>query len=233
MVVPLGPGKFYGRGLPRPRFFTDVKLNPERVDPPTPVLDPLLSWAREAHWSMGGLSFNRLRLQGRIEGNVDKLRKEVEKRIKERSPPSKITIPAFSDLKSKKEALKRRVSADSPPPAPVAIKRRRRLALMDEDDDDSDREQELVEQENGEKGKRRTERFPVRKLGDDFDRVAKESGRGVGDAVMKVVEILNKENSEGHKLKRGRKGKIEGEEISSVSVSGTRTSARLAKRRSP
>ncbi|KAL0443974.1 UNVERIFIED_CONTAM: hypothetical protein Slati_2120100 [Sesamum latifolium] len=67
MVVALGPGKFYGSSLPRPRFYTDVKLNDERVDPPLPVMDPLMAWAQEAHWSMGGLSFKRHRLQGRIE----------------------------------------------------------------------------------------------------------------------------------------------------------------------
>jgi hypothetical protein len=34
----------------------------DRVDPPAPVNDTLLSWAHEAHWSMGGLSAKRLRL---------------------------------------------------------------------------------------------------------------------------------------------------------------------------
>ncbi|XP_068649043.1 uncharacterized protein [Aristolochia californica] len=79
MVVPLGPGKFYGSSLPRPRFYTDVKLNEERIDPPLPVLEPFLSWAREAHWSMGGLSFKRCRLQGKIEGNITKLKNLHEK----------------------------------------------------------------------------------------------------------------------------------------------------------
>ncbi|KAG6429625.1 hypothetical protein SASPL_107677 [Salvia splendens] len=59
MVVQLGPGKFYGSSLPRPRFYTDVKLNSERVDPPPSVTDPLMSWAQEAHWSMGGLNVKR------------------------------------------------------------------------------------------------------------------------------------------------------------------------------
>ncbi|KAI3780654.1 hypothetical protein L2E82_10639 [Cichorium intybus] len=59
MVVALGPGKFYGRGLPRPRFYTDVKYNSYRVDPPVPVTDPFMAWAEEAHWSMGGLNFKR------------------------------------------------------------------------------------------------------------------------------------------------------------------------------
>ncbi|KAG9456916.1 hypothetical protein H6P81_001424 [Aristolochia fimbriata] len=79
MVVPLGLGKFYGSSLPRPRFYSDVKLNEERVDPPLPVMEPFLSWAREAHWSMGGLNFKRVRLQGKIEGNISKLRKISDK----------------------------------------------------------------------------------------------------------------------------------------------------------
>ncbi|KAG8094079.1 hypothetical protein GUJ93_ZPchr0012g20968 [Zizania palustris] len=71
MVVALGVGQFYGGGLPRPRFFSG---GGDRVDPPAPVSAPLLDWAHEAHWSMGGLSYTRLRLQGRIEGSIDKLR---------------------------------------------------------------------------------------------------------------------------------------------------------------
>ncbi|XVF01997.1 hypothetical protein REPUB_Repub04eG0138300 [Reevesia pubescens] len=83
MVVPLGPGKFYGSSLPRPRIHTETKFNSERIDPPVPVLDPLLSWANEAHWSMGGLSFKRLRLQGRIEGNVKRLKAQRKKLLKD------------------------------------------------------------------------------------------------------------------------------------------------------
>ncbi|KAJ0967994.1 hypothetical protein J5N97_024911 [Dioscorea zingiberensis] len=68
MVVALGPGKFYGSSLPRPRFYSDVKLAPERVDPPASVMEPFLEWAREA----------RHRLQGRIEGSIKKLRAQSE-----------------------------------------------------------------------------------------------------------------------------------------------------------
>ncbi|XP_039135220.1 uncharacterized protein LOC120272460 [Dioscorea cayenensis subsp. rotundata] len=78
MVVALGPGKFYGSSLPRPRFYSDVKLSPERIDPPPPVMEPFLEWAREAHWSMGGLSSQRHRLQGRIEGSIKKLKAQAE-----------------------------------------------------------------------------------------------------------------------------------------------------------
>ncbi|WZY69876.1 hypothetical protein YC2023_002116 [Brassica napus] len=108
------PVEFYGNGLPRPRFFDNPKFNSHRVDPPLSVLDPLLSWAREAHWSMGGLNFTRLRLQGRIEGNVDKLRAQLEK-----SSP-----------------LEKRSGFDSPPAAPVAVKRRRYIDLNDEEEEE-------------------------------------------------------------------------------------------------
>ncbi|XP_044502578.1 uncharacterized protein LOC123223481 [Mangifera indica] len=124
MVVPLGPGKFYGRSLPRPRIYTDTKLNPERVDPLIPVMDPLISWANEAHWSMGGLSFKRLRLQGRIEGSVTKLRKEREKKEKLQVKPA--------SNNSGNDDKKGGVSV-TPPPAPVAVKKRRFLALSDEE----------------------------------------------------------------------------------------------------
>ena len=40
------------------------------VDPPISVLDPLLSWGH-IHTLVLGLNFTRLRLQGRIEGNVN------------------------------------------------------------------------------------------------------------------------------------------------------------------
>ena len=91
MVVALGPGRFYGSALPRPRFFDDVTLNAERVDAPSSVLDPLLDWAREAHWSMGGHCFKRRRLQGRIEGSIQKLRAETEKALRARNK-SPVTV---------------------------------------------------------------------------------------------------------------------------------------------
>ncbi|KAK9104811.1 hypothetical protein Scep_021655 [Stephania cephalantha] len=95
MVVAVAPGKFYGSSLPRPRFYdnsaSDLHLNDERIDPPLPVTDPLLSWANEAHWSMGGLSFNRHRLQGKIEGSIKLLRAAEErgKRKAARNPNNK------------------------------------------------------------------------------------------------------------------------------------------------
>ncbi|KAJ9170951.1 hypothetical protein P3X46_019010 [Hevea brasiliensis] len=251
MVVSLGPGKFYGSSLPRPRIYTDVKLNPHRVDPPVPVMDPLLSWAEEAHWSMGGLSFKRLRLQGRIEGNVNKLRKHREKlaKLQVSNSPKVSRGPLPGGVKAKNENNRKRVGSDSPPPAPMVTKRRRFMDLFDED---SEEEEQQVTEKVEASGKKK----PVRKLVGDFEKVAKENdvnkiGKtsdavrvstrrrglekggtgGVGDAVMKVVEELNREDFGVKKLKGGKKGKSDGENGSS-SGNGVRTSPRLAKQRS-
>ncbi|EEF44428.1 conserved hypothetical protein [Ricinus communis] len=221
MVVPLGPGKFYGSSLPRPRIYTDVKFNSDRVDPPVPVTDPFLSWAQEAHWSMGGHSFQRLRLQGRIEGSVNKLRKfrEKEAKLQARNSPAS----------NKKNDNGKRVGSASPPPAPKVIKRRRFMDLMDEESEEEE-EEEIVEKVKKKKS--------VRKLVGDFEKVATESvenkgkaSGGIDDAVMKVVEEVNRENSVGKKLRRGKKGKSNKENGSSP-VNGVRTSPRLAKQRS-
>lgn len=251
MVVSLGPGKFYGSSLPRPRIYTDVKLNPDRVDPPLSVMDPFLSWAEEAHWSMGGLSFKRLRLQGRIEGNVNKLRKHREKLAKSQvsSSPKVSRGSEQGDVKDKNENNRKRVGSDAPPPAPMVTKRRKFMDLFDED---SEEEELQAMKEVEAAGKKK----PVRKLAGDFEKVAKindvnntgkignviglrtrrrgleEGGSGgMGDAVMKVVKELNVKESAGKKLKGGRKGKSGGESGSN-SVSGIRTSPRLANQRS-
>ncbi|KAK4286161.1 hypothetical protein QN277_002756 [Acacia crassicarpa] len=174
MVVPLGPGKFYGTSLPRPRIYDDVKFNDYRVDPPVSVSDPLLSWAHEAHWSMGGLSFKRLRLQGKIEGNVNKLRAEREKLFKKlnRSP-----VAASNPFGSKSENVvgAKRASSVSPPPAPVAAKRRRFLSMIEESNEEE--EEESPEEEEVETVNRKVRRRLVKKLGDDFDKVALASER--------------------------------------------------------
>lgn len=153
-------------------------------------MDPLLSWANEAHWSMGGLSLQRLRLQGRIEGNVNKLRLQRER--VEKNSPGKDSTADFPSSKSKKRA-----ASVSPPPAPVATKRRRFLALSEsEDEEQSDAEVIL------EKKKAVARRGAARKLGDDFERVAKESvglrrrngnGNGIGTNIMMIVQEINDE----------------------------------------
>ncbi|XAR68017.1 hypothetical protein NMG60_11002995, partial [Bertholletia excelsa] len=216
MVVALGPGKFYGSSLPRPRIYTDVKFNDERVDPPVPVIDPLMTWAQEAHWSMGGLSFRRLRLQGRIEGNVRSSELSVRK-------------------SSRSATTAQRSSSPSPPPAPMAVKRRRYVAPMDEEDEEEEVEDVLDREERGEKCP------PTRNLAEGSEAVAavrtrnqrsKESGNG-GNTVKKVEDDTSKANSTGKKLKRGGKseGVPEGPAASPAgSSSGTRTSPRLGKR---
>lgn len=230
MVVPLGPGKFYGSSLPRPRIYTDVKYSDERVDPPAPVLDPFMSWANEAHWSMGGLSFTRLRFQGRIEGSVTKLRAERERMLKKEAKN-----PDSPNGSGPNRPMKPVLGSDSPPPAPIATKRRRYLAMIEEEEEE---EEEVVVVK-----KRRL----VKKLGDDFDKVAmesernkkvepkKDSGHGSGSVAMKtrsrveeeVGERVNKSNSKGKKLKGG-SGQPGG-----VKSGNIRTSPRLAKRGSP
>ncbi|KAI4333959.1 hypothetical protein L6164_018705 [Bauhinia variegata] len=175
MVVSLGPGKFYGTSLPRPRIYNDVKFNDERVDPPVPVTDPFMSWASEAHWSMGGLSFKRLRLMGKIEGNVNKLRAEREKLFKNQK--RSVTALASSDLRASKDknvSKSERPSSISPPPAPVASKRRKFMALIDDDDDEDTEESSEEEEVRLQTKNRGVRRRLVKKLGDDFDRVASE-----------------------------------------------------------
>ncbi|KAI3468426.1 hypothetical protein Pfo_025089 [Paulownia fortunei] len=166
MVVALGPGKFYGSSLPRPRIYTDVKLNDERIDPPLPVMDPLMMWAQEAHWSMGGLSFTRLRLQGRIEGNVNKLRVQREKLFKKSQKQQK-PVKGSTATGPDKDKNSRVGQTPSPPPAPMVIKRRRVVGLVEEDGEEAEEDEE---------GQRGMKRGAARKLGDDFERVARESG---------------------------------------------------------
>ncbi|KAL2937772.1 Auxin transport protein BIG [Bienertia sinuspersici] len=184
MVISLRPGKFYGSSLPRPRFYTDVKFSDERVDPPVSVLDPLMSWAEEAHWSMGGLSFNRLRLQGKIEGNVKRLKKEREvswNKKMEHSTPMSHSKKGFG-IGVRKGGSR----ADSPPPAPISKKRRQRKTfevedeVEDEEEDEDEDEDEIeieIKKKVSKNGGMKKRRRLVRKLGDDFELVGVETGR--------------------------------------------------------
>ncbi|GER53324.1 sister chromatid cohesion protein PDS5 homolog B [Striga asiatica] len=221
MVVALGPGKFYGSSLPRPRFYTDVKLNPERVDPPPLVLDPLMSWAMDAHWSMGGLSFKRHRLQGRIEGKVERLRTQREQISKKSAGDS----PAVKSGKKGGTSRVRNSPSPSPPPPPVALKRRRVVGLIDEEDD------EEVDVPPAKRG-------PVRKLGDDFERVARESGIGAasggeaGGAVAGRTRSKRVEVGAGAVERKTKKKKklVKGvRRIGAAVATGKRSSPRLAK----
>ncbi|KAF4382724.1 hypothetical protein CsatB_020612 [Cannabis sativa] len=256
MVVSLGPGKFYGTSLPRPRIYTDVKLNDHRVDPPLSVMDPFLSWANEAHWSMGGLSYKRLRLQGRIEGNVSKLRAEREKIAKKNEKFASKSPTTGSDpgvLKRKKVVDTSGDDDESPPPAPIATKRRRFMDLIDED---MNREDEEI----GSSKVRR--RRLVKKLTDDFDKVAEEKEKacetpsrslrngGSGsnglrsrrliledsvapatEIVMDIVKEVNKLSSKGKKLKGSATKVKSGGGSESSPVTRSRNSPRLAKQK--
>lgn len=135
---PLGPGKFYGSSLPRPRYYTSEKPNWERIDPPTSVLDPFLSWANDAHWSMGGLSFKRQRLQGKIEGNISKLRSQMEDDIynktsnktidpHRKSSPSKKFSILRDDPEEEEEAVEEEEEEEETHVAPLPRKRARKL----------------------------------------------------------------------------------------------------------
>ncbi|KAK8477105.1 hypothetical protein V6N13_102506 [Hibiscus sabdariffa] len=212
MVVPLRPGKFYGSSLPRPRIYTDIQFNSDRVDPPVSVLDPLMSWANEAHWSMGGLSFKRLRLQGRIEGNVNRLKAQRERLVN-----------------GKDDEL-------SPPPAPMVVKRRRFFDLNEDDVESGSEGDEMVVKR---KAKRAMKEFPVKNLSDDFERVAdvkeKSFTDGIGGDVMKIVEEVNVKSEVAKKKKRRivkglKKGRDELQQSGTGTVTMTRSSPRLAKR---
>lgn len=73
-MVGLNPSKFYGRLLPRPRIYCDVKFSDSRVDPPEGVNAAFLEWAGDASWKMGGTAAKRKRMSGKIEGRMSKLR---------------------------------------------------------------------------------------------------------------------------------------------------------------
>ncbi|GAB2214933.1 hypothetical protein Droror1_Dr00019302 [Drosera rotundifolia] len=208
MVIPLRPGRFYGRSLPRPWIYTDIKLSSDRVDPPTPVMDPLISWAEEAHWSMGGRCRTRLRLQGKIEGNVKKLKEQIEKSIKKREE----SVSPFDQAKKLEESV---VGDDSiePPRAPIVGKKKRKRVmtlLVDEDDDEESSDGgrgggDIVVEERGSGGGGgvRKWRRLVRKLKDDFDQVAGDGARDVdGDlgSIGKMGPMLDAGDENGGRV---------------------------------
>ncbi|KAK8951878.1 hypothetical protein KSP39_PZI004719 [Platanthera zijinensis] len=136
-LVALGPGRFYGSGLPRPRYFSDVKFNDERVDPPASVLDPLLTWANEAHWSMGGLSFQRYRLQGRIEGSIKKLREHHDRSDRKKRAAAKIRISVVKPTSPKSpDSLpaesSEEICQETAAVTPLPKKKKRARKLIDE-----------------------------------------------------------------------------------------------------
>ncbi|XP_058780027.1 uncharacterized protein LOC131653767 [Vicia villosa] len=213
---PSKPVRFYGSSLPRPRIHVNSDGS-DRVDPPLSVTEPLMSWAQEAHWSIGGLSFKRLRLMGKIEGNVEKLRTQREKE-------SNTNSPSF-DLR---RSLSSPSPSPSPPPAPISLKRRRLETLIEEEERVSS---------SVTRGRRL-----VKKLGDDFDRVASPEKKGaaevvVAESVAAPVKTLNRRLVKiGDAVKKVGEGKeklkmkvAEEEGRSPGSGSRVRTSSRLAK----
>lgn len=102
-MVGLNPAKFYGRLLPRPRIYCDVKFNDSRVDPPEPVNEKLLKWASEASWKMGGTAVKRKRMSGKIEGRMNKLRNMEESDEDDEAPPPKKVRDTLSLRKNKRE----------------------------------------------------------------------------------------------------------------------------------
>ncbi|KAF7046118.1 hypothetical protein CFC21_055167 [Triticum aestivum] len=177
MVVALGPGRFYGGGLPRPRVFPG-----DRVDPPAPVTDALLCWARDAHWSMGGLAAKRLRLQGRIEGNLVKLRRAASRdaRASAKSARSKVRAAGHGPAPATLDDALGSDDEDSEDEAEVAAQEKAlRREVVDDDEDSESGESEgegvpLVTIAAAAKRKR------VRKLSDEFDRIAAAQLEGGG-----------------------------------------------------
>ncbi|KAL6553954.1 hypothetical protein OROMI_019627 [Orobanche minor] len=222
MVVALGPGKFYGSSLPRPRFYTDVKFNDERVDPPPSVMDPLMAWAEEAHWSMGGLSFKRHRLQGRIEGKIERLRAQRESVFKKSQKQQKSARLSPAPGPDKDSNSTRVSKTPSPLPPPVPLKRRRVVGLVDEEEEAS-----------------AMKRGPVRKLGDDFERVARESGISNGAESDSTVAARTRSKKSPTKvgvdvknIKKRKKLVMGGRKIGAAVVAaavGIRSSPRLVK----
>lgn len=119
--------------------------------------------------------------------------------------------------------------ADSPPPAPIAAKRRRYMALVDDD-----------EEEDQEEGVSVVKRSLVKKLGDDFDRVAMENERNKGDQMKDracgagsgTVGLRTRSRVVKEEAKQVTKSHFKGKKLvgRSGGVSGVRTSPRLAKR---
>ncbi|CAI0460986.1 unnamed protein product [Linum tenue] len=211
MVVALRPANFYGSSLPRPRFFDHTNDVTERFDPPVSVMDPLLSWAQEAHWSMGGLNTQRFRLQGRIEGNVDRLRKFREKQAKSQTgnTPKKQqndVLPLAAGEKNHKRA-----GSTSPPPAPRVMKKRKFMDLFGDE----------------------SKKWPVRKLVGEFERVAMETEakKNEGKTQESVESVGVRTNSK----KRLRKVGEDGQKIpadAGGNGGSVRTSPRFAKLKS-
>eukprot|EP00897_Mesotaenium_endlicherianum_P006740 jgi/Mesen1/6094/ME000031S05364 len=123
MALTQRPSSFYGQSLPRPRIYEDREQDFKLPS----VNDALLEWAEEAHWSMGGLNLKRKRLAGKIEGKMDVLRHEEEKRRNKQASAEK------------KGAKKAKVEAgpDASPPSKKRTRATRAAAQASSDADDT------------------------------------------------------------------------------------------------
>ncbi|KAE8655263.1 Glycosyl hydrolase superfamily protein [Hibiscus syriacus] len=122
---------------------------------------------RSPHWSIDDLSFKRLRLLGQIEGNVKRLKAQREKLLNDKDDD-----PILN--KTNRDA------SVSPHHAPKAVKRRRFFDLNEDgEEEDVDGENYGDEMVVKREAKRVLRKGAVRKLGDDFERMAndKDSGR--------------------------------------------------------
>lgn len=134
-MVGLNPAKFYGRLLPRPRIYCDIKFSDARVDPPESVNAALLEWASEASWRMGGTAAKRKRMSGKIEGRMNKLRDMEESDDDEPPPPKKVWDKQPLSFGKKKESPASELSKQRTPiermmesPGSTAVSKRGKLA---------------------------------------------------------------------------------------------------------
>eukprot|EP00250_Pteridium_aquilinum_P015944 c22853_g1_i1 orf=152-1171(+) len=149
MVVPLKLTQFYGHSVPRPRIYPDVKFSGHRIDPPASVNEALLSWASDAHWSMGGLSFKRLRSQGKVEGSTRRLRAFLEddddaaenddsadrgKSLTKEASKSAHGADALKSVSKRAEKKRVRVEVESVEATPARKLRKKEMAVESNDE---------------------------------------------------------------------------------------------------
>ncbi|GLJ17956.1 hypothetical protein SUGI_0315510 [Cryptomeria japonica] len=192
MVLPLRPSKFYGSSLPRPRVYNDLKFNSERVDPPLGVMAPLLSWAKDAPWSMGGLSHGKKRMAGKIEGSLKKLRDEDEedtvKKISESEKEKEGKSPAKASFES--ETPMRAGSTPLPYKSPAESQLIKQKWASEDSLEDEDCPTVVPESiEKSEKKRSPQVRRRIRRLGEAFNEQALAASADPGFESPKVRSV--------------------------------------------
>ncbi|XP_059630333.1 uncharacterized protein LOC132273394 [Cornus florida] len=138
---------------------------------------------------MGGLSFKRHPLQGRMEGRIRKLQTERETFLKKTKQTSSSADQTSTSIKCSSD----QDVSSSPPPAPISMKRRQFMALVDKVDDE----------ELG------VGRRLARRLEGEFERVAAETGLGetkgspASNDRSKVNLVEEVKHSKSKKLEKG------------------------------